>query len=61
MKIVGANYTVFIIPDDMCGLFIIAEAGWCAGIILGRGSANERWCNIVSSSLIGWVPTQNDP
>ena len=23
--------------------------------------ANERWCYIVTSSLIGWVYTQNDP
>ena len=31
-----------------------------AGIILGMGSANERRY-IVTSSLIGWAHTQNDP
>ena len=31
------------------------------GIILGMGSANERWCYIVTSSLIGWTHTQYDP
>ena len=31
------------------------------GIILGMGSANERRRHIVTSSLIGWVHTQNDP
>ena len=30
-------------------------------IILGMGSANERWHYIVMSSLIGWAHTQNDP
>ena len=25
------------------------------------GSANERWCHIVTPSLIGWALTQNDP
>ena len=29
-------------------------------IILGMGSANERWCYFVTSSLIGWAYTQND-
>ena len=32
-----------------------------SGIILGMGSANERWHYIVTSSLIGWAHTQNDP
>ena len=31
------------------------------GIILGMGSANERRRYIVTSSLIGWAHTQNDP
>ena len=31
-----------------------------AGIILGMGSANERWCYMVTSSLIGWAHIQND-
>ena len=31
-----------------------------AGIILGMGSANERWRYIVTSSLVGWAHTQND-
>ena len=30
-------------------------------IILGLGSANGRWCHIVTSSLIGWAHAQNDP
>ena len=30
------------------------------GIILGMGSANERRCYIVTSSLIGWDHTKND-
>ena len=25
------------------------------------GSTNERWCYVVTSSLIGWSHTQNDP
>ena len=33
----------------------------CAGMILFMCSANERWCNIVTSSPIGWAHTQNDP
>ena len=32
-----------------------------SGIILGMGSANERWHYNVMSSLIGWAHTQNDP
>ena len=32
-----------------------------SGIILGMGSANERWRYIVTSFLIGWAHTQNDP
>ena len=31
------------------------------GIILGMGSANERRCYNVRSSLTGWAHTQNDP
>ena len=31
------------------------------GIILGMGSANERRRYIVTSSLIGWAHTYNDP
>ena len=31
------------------------------GIILGMGSAYERRCCCVTSSLIGWAHTQNDP
>ena len=33
----------------------------CSGVILGMGSANERRRYIVTSSLIGWADTQNDP
>ena len=32
----------------------------CGGIILGMGSANERWHYNVMSSPIGWAHTQND-
>ena len=32
-----------------------------SGIILGMDSANERRCYSVTSSLIGWAQTQNDP
>ena len=32
-----------------------------AGIILGVGSANERRCYIVTSSLSDWAHSQNDP
>ena len=35
--------------------------GTDVGIILGVGSANERKCNYVTPSLIGWAHTQNDP
>ena len=31
------------------------------GIILCMHPANENWCYIVTSSLIGWAHTQNDP
>ena len=34
---------------------------WPAGIILSMGSANESRRYIVTSSLIGWAHTQNDP
>ena len=43
------------------------HVAWCelclpfAGIILWMCPANERWCYIVTSSLIGWVHTQNYP
>ena len=30
-------------------------------IILGMDSANERWRYTVTSSLIGWTHTHNDP
>ena len=30
------------------------------GIILGMGSANERRCFIVTSSVTGWAHTQSD-
>ena len=32
-----------------------------SGINLCMCPANERWCNVVTPSLIGWVHTQNDP
>ena len=32
-----------------------------SGIILGIGSANEGRCYNVTSSLIGWAHTQNNP
>ena len=32
-----------------------------AGIILWMHPANKRWRYIVTSSLIGWAHTQNDP
>ena len=32
-----------------------------AGIILYMHPANERWCCIVTSSLIAWAHTQNNP
>ena len=32
-----------------------------SGIILWKRQANEKWCYIVTSSLIGWAHTQNDP
>ena len=31
------------------------------GFILWMHPANERWCYIVTPSLIGWVHSQNDP
>ena len=31
------------------------------GIILGMGSVSERWRYNVTSSLIAWANTQNDP
>ena len=45
-------------------LIHISEFSVCiniAGIILGVGSANERWRYILTSSLIGCVHTRNDP
>ena len=32
-----------------------------ARIIVWMHPANERWCYIVTSSVIGWVRSQNDP
>ena len=32
-----------------------------AGMILWTRPANERWRYIVTSSLIGWAHSQNDP
>ena len=34
---------------------------YLSGIILCMRPANERWCYIVTSSLIGWAHTQNEP
>ena len=40
----------------------VTEYIWVkSGIILGMGSANERRRYNVTSSLIGWAHTQNDP
>ena len=36
-----------------------SKSGW--GIILGIGSANEAQRYNVTSSLIGWAHTRNDP
>ena len=40
------------------GFTIISILLSSPGIILGMGSANERKCYIVTSSLIGWAHTQ---
>ena len=42
-------------------MYLLKGLFMCVGIILGMGSANERRCYIVMSSLIGWAHTQNDP
>ena len=43
--------------DTPCHLMICLTN---AGTILCMPAANERWCYIVTSSLIGWAHTQND-
>ena len=56
-------------PIDKRAALVQAMAwGWAEdkplsepGVILGMGSANERRRYIVTSSLIGWAHTQNDP
>ena len=49
-----------------CKIFTKTPHSWpvrlrMAGIILYVRSANERRCYIVTSSLLGWAHTQNDP
>ena len=52
-------------PDPLDVEWTICEgvhtAGEFSGIILGMGSVNERRRHSVTSSLIGWAHTQNDP
>ena len=47
----------FFIPRKCTWIWTLQSAG----NILSMGSANERWCYIVMSCIIGWVHTQNDP
>ena len=51
----------FYVAIDGRGDICNAPNGEYTGIILGMDSANERRRYIVTSSLIGWVHTQNDP
>ena len=39
---------------------ILEDSYGVTDIILCMGSANEKWCYFVLSSLIGWAQTQND-
>ena len=47
--------------DGLMGWFLYGFTSIFAGIILDMGSADERRWTIVTSSLIGWVHTQNYP
>ena len=51
------NWSALIWQKPICSQHLISEAG----ISLGMGLTNERWCYIVMMSLIGWTHTQNDP
>ena len=70
----GLAYTIGRFAQGIFLMFNNVAFAWCrwmkiclhtgrciAGIILGMVSANERRCYNVTSSLIGWVHTQNDP
>ena len=43
------------------GVVALHIPSWRPGIILCMRPANERRCYIVTSSLIGWAHSQNDP
>ena len=59
----GAVEDVLTTPCKLCCArqFMLQHNTRATGIILSMGSANERWRYIVTSSLISWAHTQNDP
>ena len=52
-----SKYGIALTIVDFCD----SSVTFYAGIILWMRSDNERRCYIVTSSLIGWAHTQNDP
>ena len=58
--IAGWQEGVYVVNGNREGYsYIVVTAH--TGIVLFMRPANERWCYIVTSSLIGWVHKQNDP
>ena len=55
-----AKVNVWII-SHICSCRAVNSIASYSGIILGMGSANERERYVVTASLIGWTPAQNDP
>ena len=53
--------SVFVFQMAWCQFSVRVITLPCPGIILCMRPANERQCYIVTSPLIGWAHTQNDP
>ena len=51
----------FILGESQRKLHVLDSGSQCAGIIMRMRPANERRRYNVTSSLIGWAHTQNDP
>ena len=65
-QIAGMTNSHSVWPWSSCTNGLLHRPYWIeidrvTGIILAMGSANERRRYIVTSSLIGWAHTQNDP
>ena len=58
---VRLRYEVSLVSSEFIYTAIVISVLYAAGTILCMRPANERWRYILTSSLIGWMYTQNDP